>query len=91
MRRRGAERAAGEPAGLRKYGEFWRALQLVENALVEAERLAAKAVDAQPARASAGAPAHWSTRTPEGVALSGEEGRPAAARMANAARSGKPN
>ncbi|WP_181778886.1 hypothetical protein [Pseudonocardia pini] len=50
---------------LRRYGEFWRALQMVGNALVEAERLAAKAGDATPAKASQGAVAHWSTPTPE--------------------------
>ncbi|MEV1295818.1 hypothetical protein [Pseudonocardia sp. NPDC049635] len=32
---------------LRKYGEFWRALQLVGDALAEAEKLAAKARDAE--------------------------------------------
>ena len=30
---------------LRKYGEFWRALQLVRDALTDAEKLAAKAAD----------------------------------------------
>ncbi len=50
---------------LRRYGEFWRALQMVGNALVEAERLAAKATDTPPASASAGQTAHWVTPTPE--------------------------
>jgi hypothetical protein len=50
---------------LRKYGEFWRALSAVGEALGDAERLAAKATDAQPARAGAGASAHWSAPTPE--------------------------
>ena len=33
---------------LRKYGEFWRALQLVGNAVAEAEKLAARAGQAEP-------------------------------------------
>jgi hypothetical protein len=45
---------------LRRYGEFWRALQLVGNALTDAERLAAQAVDTP-----AGAAGRWSTATPE--------------------------
>jgi len=47
---------------LRRYGEFWRALQMVGNALAEAERVAAKATDTRPAR---GQTAHWSTATPQ--------------------------
>ncbi len=35
---------------LRKYGEFWRALQLVGNAVAEAEKLAAKAGHTEPGR-----------------------------------------
>lgn len=48
---------------LRRYGEFWRALQMVGNALAEAERVAAKATDHRPARG--GERAHWSTATPQ--------------------------
>ena len=48
---------------LRKYGEFWRALQLVGAALAQAEVVAQKAADAHPARASSGAIAHWSAPT----------------------------
>lgn len=48
---------------LRRYGEFWRALQLVGDALAQAEQAAQKAADTQPARASSGATAHWSTPT----------------------------
>lgn len=56
---------------LRRYGEFWRALVLVGNALADAERAAAKALDNTGAtggrvvRATAGERAHWSTATPE--------------------------
>jgi hypothetical protein len=46
---------------LRRYGEFWRALQMVGNALAEAERVAAKATDGQ----RRGERTHWSTPTPE--------------------------
>ena len=46
---------------LRKYGEFWRALQLVGNALAEAEKTAAKADTG----GRKGQRAHWSTPTPE--------------------------
>jgi hypothetical protein len=46
---------------LRKYGEMWRALQMVGNALAEAEKLAAKVDDST--KASKGATAHWSTPT----------------------------
>jgi hypothetical protein len=51
---------------LRRYGEFWRALALVGNALAEAEQLAAKAAD-QTSRPSASGKqtAHWSAPTPE--------------------------
>lgn len=37
---------------LRKYGEFWRALQLVGNAVAEAEKLAAKAGQAESGKGS---------------------------------------
>lgn len=50
---------------LRKYGEFWRALTLVGNALMQAEQTARKAADNQPARAASGESAHWSTPTAE--------------------------
>lgn len=49
---------------LRRYGEFWRALQMVGDALAQAELAALKAADVQPARAGAGVSAHWSTPTP---------------------------
>ncbi len=46
---------------LRKYGEFWRALQMVGNALAEAEKTAAKADTGK----TKGQTAHWSTPTPD--------------------------
>jgi hypothetical protein len=46
---------------LRRYGEFWRALQMVGNALAEAERVAAKATDGQ----RRGERVHWSAATPQ--------------------------
>jgi hypothetical protein len=52
---------------LRKYAEFWTALQAVGAALEQADKLAAKAADAQPATASNGAGGRrsWSVATPE--------------------------
>jgi hypothetical protein len=47
---------------LRKYGEFWRALQMVGNALAEAEKTAAKADTGGKTK---GQTAHWSTATPD--------------------------
>lgn len=51
---------------LRKYGEFWRALQMVGNAVAEAERTAAKADPTHGRGAGAkGQTAHWSTPKPD--------------------------
>ena len=50
---------------LRKYGEFWRALELVSAALTEAEKTANKAQDGKRGKAGAGQTAHWSAATPE--------------------------
>ncbi len=52
---------------LRKYAEFWTALQAVGAALEQADKLAAKIQDNQPAKASAGAGGRrsWSVATPE--------------------------
>jgi hypothetical protein len=47
---------------LRRYGEFWRALTLVGTAVGEAETLAAKAVDVEPALGSGG---NWAAPTAE--------------------------
>ena len=46
---------------LRRYGEFWRALQMVGAALADAEKAAAKAE----AGGRKGQRVHWSTSTPE--------------------------
>ncbi len=46
---------------LRKYGQFWRALQMVGNALAEAERVAAKATDTKTSTSKT----HWTTPTPQ--------------------------
>ncbi|MDQ2709323.1 MAG: hypothetical protein M3Z25_17580 [Actinomycetota bacterium] len=51
---------------LRRYGEFWRALQMVGQAVAEAERLAAQAVDldaAAPVKANWAVPAAEELRT----------------------------
>jgi hypothetical protein len=52
---------------LRKYAEFWLALQAVGTALEQADKLAAKAADARPAKASNGAGGRrsWSVASPE--------------------------
>lgn len=52
---------------LRKYAEFWMALQAVGDALDQAEKLAAKITDAQLAKASNGRGGRrsWSIATPE--------------------------
>ena len=56
---------------LRKYGEFWRALQMVGNALAEAEKTAAKADSGSKRRG--GGRAHWSTPTPEEMKASAKK------------------
>jgi hypothetical protein len=57
---------------LRKYGEFWRALQMVGNALAEAERTAAKA-DPGTGKGGKGQRAHWSTPTPEEMKIAAKK------------------
>ncbi len=54
---------------LRRYAEFWQALHAVGEALEHAEKLAAKAHDATPARASngAGGRGHWAAARPEEI------------------------
>ena len=44
---------------MRRYAEFWKALQAVGEAVAEADRLAAKATDAKASKA------RWSAATPE--------------------------
>jgi hypothetical protein len=48
---------------LRRYGEFWRALQMVGAALAEAEKLAARAGEAAPA----GGSTNWAIPTADEV------------------------
>lgn len=52
---------------LRKYAAFWAALHAVGEALDQAEKLAARAADTRPAKASNGAGGRrsWSAATPE--------------------------
>jgi hypothetical protein len=52
---------------LRKYAEFWLALQAVGTALEQADKLAAKAADARVAKASNGTGGRrsWSVASPE--------------------------
>ena len=80
---------------LRKYGEFWRALQLVGDALAEAEKVAAKATDTptgnQSKRAGKGASAkagqqHWSTAAPEEIAASAKKAHGSLRVMSSAAK-----
>lgn len=52
---------------LRKYGEFWRALQMVGTAVAQAEALAAKATDTQRGPRGSGGKGHWSAATPEEI------------------------
>ncbi|MEU4377802.1 hypothetical protein [Pseudonocardia alni] len=70
---------------LRKYGEFWRALQLVGDALADAEKVAAKATDTRAKRGGKGTSAkaggdgqHWSVASPDEISASAKKGsRPA--------------
>ncbi|WP_214368216.1 hypothetical protein [Pseudonocardia sp. H11422] len=71
---------------LRRYGEFWRSLQLVAAALAQAELVAQKAADAQPARASAGATARWSAPTAQELRSSAKKAGQALHVMASAAK-----
>ena len=53
---------------LRRYAEFWAALQAVGDALDQATKAAAKLEDAQKARAAAnGGGRHWSVASPEEI------------------------
>lgn len=49
---------------LRKYAEFWAALHAVGDAVVQAEKVAAKAADARPIKASKGG-RHWAAPDPD--------------------------
>ncbi|MGE0300559.1 MAG: hypothetical protein AB7R99_28120 [Pseudonocardia sp.] len=67
---------------LRKYGEFWRALVLVGNALAEAERVAAKATDHH---GRDGGP-HWSAPTAEELRAAAKRAGDALHVMSSSAR-----
>ncbi|WP_339122881.1 hypothetical protein [Pseudonocardia sp. D17] len=70
---------------LRRYGEFWRALALVGNALAEAEQLAAKASDAQSAGTEKQT-AHWSAPTPDELRAAAKKAGRALHTMSSAAK-----
>ena len=69
---------------LRRYGEFWRALQMVGAAIAEAEKVAAKADSGGKRRG--GGRAHWSTPTPEELKASAKKAGRALEIMAKSAK-----
>lgn len=78
---------------LRKYGEFWRALQLVGDALAEADKVAAKATDTKSKRGGKGISAkagaqgeHWSTASPEEIRASAKTAHASLRVMASSAK-----
>ena len=78
---------------LRKYGEFWRALQLVGDALAEADKVAAKATDTKTKRGGKGMSAksgangeHWSTASPEEIRASAKTAHASLRVMASSAK-----
>lgn len=78
---------------LRKYGEFWRALQLVGDALADAEKVAAKATDAKPRRNGKGSSAkagadgwHWSVASPDEISASAKKAHSSLRVMASSAQ-----
>ena len=82
---------------LRKYGEFWRALQLVGDALAAAEKVAAQAGDAKSGKraqtggkgtsAKAGAEGrHWSVASPDEIAASAKKAHSSLKVMASSAK-----
>lgn len=59
-------RKAANRRALRRYAEFWAALHAVGEAVVAAEKVAAKAADARPVKASnSGGRRHWSAPDPD--------------------------
>lgn len=68
---------------LRRYGEFWRALQLVAAAIDQAEKLAAK-TDTGIKRGSGRA--HWATPTPEELKAAAKKSGRALEVMSKAAK-----
>lgn len=82
---------------LRKYGEFWRALQLVGDALAQAEKVAAKATDSgqgkrnrtggKGASAKAGGEGqHWSVASPEEISAAAKKSHSSLRVMAASAK-----
>ncbi|MBP2369722.1 hypothetical protein [Pseudonocardia parietis] len=78
---------------LRKYGEFWRALQLVGDALADAEKVAAKATDTRSKRSGKGASAkagadrqHWSVASPDEISASAKKAHGSLKVMASSAK-----
>lgn len=82
---------------LRKYGEFWRALQLVGDALAQAEKAAAKATDngtgkrsrtgGKGATAKAGGQGqHWSVASPEDISAAAKKSHGSLRVMADSAK-----
>ena len=86
---------------LRKYGEFWRALQLVGDALAEAEKVAAKSTDGtrskrggkrkrtggKGASAKAGGEGqHWSVASPEEISAAAKKSHSSLRVMAASAK-----
>ena len=82
---------------LRKYGEFWRALQLVGDALADAEKVAAKAGDSgrgkqgrsgnKGASAKAGADGkHWSHASPDEISAAAKKSHSSLRVMAASAK-----
>ena len=68
---------------LRQYGEFWRALQMVGQALAEAERLAARSVDIE---AKTTAVTNWAVPTAEELQSSAKKAGKSLHVMSAAAR-----
>lgn len=79
---------------LRKYGEFWRALQLVGDALTDAEKAAAKATDTTKTKrsgkgvsAKAGADGqHWSHASPDEISAAAKKSHSSLKVMASSAK-----
>ncbi|MFP5022524.1 hypothetical protein [Pseudonocardia phyllosphaerae] len=82
---------------LRKYGEFWRALQLVGDALADAEKIAAKTTDTPKTRRSksagkgvsakaGGSGGHWSTASPEEISAAAKKAHGSLRVMASSAK-----
>jgi hypothetical protein len=67
---------------LRKYGQFWRSLQLVGHAVAEAEKLAVKAGQSEPARGSQ----NWAVPTADELRRASKKAGQSLHVMANSAK-----